>query len=199
MIELLTHPHITGALFLSTFALIFLAELPDKTALAALILATRHHGGAVFLGCAGAFLIQNIVAVLFGSIFALLPHTVVHMASGVLFLIFAAMMWFRKEDEKENIQDHSKTFWQTAGKAFMVIFIAEWGDLTQLASATLVAKTREPWTIFLASTAALWSTSALAVIIGNQAKKLINAVLLQKIAAVLFVIVGLLLLTGYWD
>jgi putative Ca2+/H+ antiporter (TMEM165/GDT1 family) len=199
MIDLLLHPHITGALFLSTFALIFLAELPDKTALAILVLASRHHPFGVFLGCAAAFVIQNIVAVLFGSVFALLPSHIVHMASGLLFLIFAALMWFRKEEKKADAFSGIHTLWQAFSKSFIVIFIAEWGDLTQLASATLVAKTREPWTIFLAATAALWTTTALAVLIGNQAKKFINEALLQRIAAVLFAVVGILLLTGFWD
>lgn len=199
MIDLILHPHITAGLFLSTFALIFVAELPDKTALAALILATRHHGGGVFLGCAGAFLIQNIVAVLFGSVFSLLPHTVVHIASGLLFLLFAGLMWFRKDEKKGDLKEIPANFWPTVGKAFMVIFIAEWGDLTQLAAATLVAKTQEPWTIFLSATLALWCTSALAVIVGSQAQKWINAELLQKIVAILFAAVGILLLSGFWD
>ncbi len=199
MDQLLSTFHLHIGLFLSTFALIFVAELPDKTALAAMILASRHHAFGVFIGCAAAFLIQNIVAVLFGSIFGLLPPHIVHMASGLLFLLFAGLMWFRKEEGKEKIEDHSKTFWQTATKAFLVIFIAEWGDLTQLAAATLVAKTQEPWTIFISATSALWCTSALAVIVGNHAQKKINAALLQKIAAILFAAVGMLLLSGFWD
>ena len=81
----------------------------------------------------------------------------------------------------------------------MVIFIAEWGDLTQLASATLVAKTHQAFTVFIASTLALWSTTALAILIGHHAKKLINPRLLQIIAAVAFALVGILLLSGFWD
>ena len=81
----------------------------------------------------------------------------------------------------------------------MVIFIAEWGDLTQLASATLVAKTHQPLTIFLSATLALWSTSAVAIAIGHHAKKFIQPRLLQNIAAMAFAIVGILLLTGFWD
>lgn len=199
MENLILHPHITGTLFLSTFALIFIAELPDKTALAALILATRHHAWGVFVGCAAAFLVQNIVAVMFGSVFGLLPAHIVHIASGILFLLFAGMMWFRKQEKKDEVDESSKSFWQTTWKAFLVIFIAEWGDLTQLASATLVAKTHEPWTIFLSSTLALWSTSALAVVLGVQLQKKINAALLQKIAAVVFALAGILLLCGFWD
>ncbi|HTA76208.1 MAG TPA: TMEM165/GDT1 family protein [bacterium] len=185
-------------LFLSTFGLIFLAELPDKTAIAALVLATRNNPWAVFIGSASAFVIQSLVAVLFGSLFGLLPPHIIHTASGILFLVFAGMMWLRKQEEKEGSKEHL-SFGKVVWTSFIVIFIAEWGDLTQLASATLVAKTHQVFTIFIASTAALWASTALAISIGHHAKKLIDPILLQKIAAAAFAIVGILLLTGFWD
>src|ERR1700678_1828031 len=148
-------------LFISTFALIFVAELPDKTAIAALVLATRNNPWAVFIGSALAFLVQSMVAVLFGSLFGLLPPRVIHIGSGLLFLVFAVMMWTRRQEEKEASKE-SLPFGKVVWTSFMVIFIAEWGDLTQLASATLVAKTRQPFTIFIAATLALWTTTAIA-------------------------------------
>src|ERR1700733_2260561 len=160
-------------LFLSTFALIFVAELPDKTAIAALVLATRNNPWAVFIGSALAFLIQSMVAVLFGSLFGLLPPHIIHIASGLLFLVFAVMMGMRRQEEKEptpKVLPFGKIVWTS----FMVIFIAEWGDLTQLASATLVAKTHQMFTVFAASTLALWTTTAIAILLGHHAKKLIN-------------------------
>jgi Ca2+/H+ antiporter, TMEM165/GDT1 family len=184
-------------LFLSTFALIFVAELPDKTAIAALVLATRNNPWAVFIGSCLAFVIQSMVAVLFGSLFGLLPPHIIHIASGLLFLVFAVIMWVRKQEEKETAQK-KLSFGKVVWTSFMVIFIAEWGDLTQLASATLVAKTHEAFTVFLASTLALWSTTAIAILIGHHAKKLIDPLLLQKIAAAAFALVGILLLTGFW-
>jgi putative Ca2+/H+ antiporter (TMEM165/GDT1 family) len=188
------------ALFFSTFALIFLAELPDKTAVAIVILASRLHPFAVFAGVSLAFVIQNLVAVLFGSLFGFLPPHIIHMGSGILFLVFAFLMWFKREEkEKESRLQTKGDFWKIAWTSFVVIFIAEWGDLTQLASATLVAKTHQPLTIFTASTLALWSTTALAIAVGHHAKKAINPALLQKIAAAAFGIVGILLLSGFWD
>ena len=188
------------ALFFSTFTLIFLAELPDKTAVAIVILASRHHPFAVFIGVALAFVIQNLVAVLFGSLFSFLPPHLVHMGSGALFLVFAFLMWFKRGKEEESSDLQTKgNFWKIGWTSFVVIFIAEWGDLTQLASATLVAKTHNPLTIFIAATLALWSTTALGVWIGHHAKKAISPPLLQKIAAVAFGIVGILLLSGFWD
>ena len=182
-------------LFASTFALIFVAELPDKTAFATLVMATRSHPVAIFIGVALAFLIQTIVAVVFGKLFSFLPAHWVHVASGVLFLIFAVMTWVRKEEketeEAKEAARRSEPFFRTVLSAFMVIFIAEWGDLTQLATATLVAKFEHAiLTVFVAAILALWSTTAFAVVIGHHAKHWINPSLLQKIAAVAFAAVG---------
>lgn len=79
-------------LFCSTFVLIFLAELPDKTAFATLLLATRGHARAVFTGVATAFFIQTVVAIAFGGLIAQAPRFWVHLATGVLFVGFAAQM-----------------------------------------------------------------------------------------------------------
>src|ERR1700677_1992667 len=94
-------------LFISTFALIFVAELPDKTAIAALVLATRNNPWAVFIGSALAFVIQSMVAVLFGSLFGLLPPHLIHIASGLLFLVFAVMMWLRRQEDEADSKNQS--------------------------------------------------------------------------------------------
>jgi Ca2+/H+ antiporter, TMEM165/GDT1 family len=187
-------------LFFSTFVLIFLAELPDKTAVAVLIMSSQRHPLGVYLGVCGAYLVQNIIAILAGSLLTLLPHRVVHAGAGILFLAFAVWMWFQKEEKggkaKLNFGVH---FWKTAWAAFVVIFIAEWGDLTQLATATRVATSGHPWTVFTASTLALWVASGMFVLIGHHSKKFIRPALLRKIAAVAFGVVGLLLLSRFWD
>ncbi len=188
------------ALFFSTFALIFLAELPDKTAVAVLILASQRHPFAVYVGVCLAYLVQNIVAVLTGSLLTLLPLWVIHKTAGALFILFGALMWLREggKKEKTGIKDQAY-FWKTVWTGFIVIFIAEWGDLTQLATATLVGESRHPAVIFSASTLALWAASGMFVLIGHHSKKFIQPVVLQKIAAVVFSAVGILLLSGFWD
>ncbi len=182
------------SLFISTFALIFVAELPDKTAFAALFLATSHHPLAVFLGAAAAFVIQSVVAVAFGSLLTLLPPQLVHFAAGLLFCVFAVMMWRRKDPEAENgsgTEGEMMRFSQSVATAFMTIFIAEWGDLTQLATATLAAKSQSPLTIFISATLSLWSVTAIGVIIGAQVKHRIRPQLLQQVAASAFAVVGI--------
>lgn len=182
-------------LFLSTFVLIFVAELPDKTALAALLLATSHHPLAVFIGAAGAFVIQSLVAVAFGSVFSLLPERPVHIVAGLLFFVFAALMWRRRQEEDQSDGEAAEAgrFWKSTMASFLVIFLAEWGDLTQLATATLAAKYRAPVTIFASATLSLWLVTAIGVFVGSKLKHLVNAVVLQKLAAVVMAGVGVYL------
>jgi Ca2+/H+ antiporter, TMEM165/GDT1 family len=182
-------------LFLSTLALIFVAELPDKTAFATLLLATRKHPLPIFIGVAMAFVIQSVVAVSFGSALGLLPRQWVSIGAAFLFILFALLMW-RRKDHQENLhlENQKSNFLRTFWSSFVVIFIAEWGDLTQLAAATLAAEHKKPVTVFLAATLALWTVTALAILVGNRAKKVIHPVLLQKIAAGAFALVGVILL-----
>ena len=185
---------------MSTFGLIFLAELPDKTALAIILLASRQKPFGVFVGVAGAYVVQNLIAVFFGGLIALLPATLVHTCAGILFLIFAYIIWRHHDQVKEDTRFSPKdTFWKAAFASFSIIFAAEWGDLTQLATVTLIAKWGEAWTIFLASTLALWLCSALMIWIGRKARKLLHPDLLHRIAALTFATVGILLLAGYWS
>jgi putative Ca2+/H+ antiporter (TMEM165/GDT1 family) len=186
-------------LFLSVFGVIFVAELPDKTALAALVLATRHKPFPIFLGTAAALAFQSLVAVLAGSLFALLPPRVVHVVAGALFLVSAVVMWRKKEEEDGKSKDDDKppTFMHSAWLAFSVIFIAEWGDLTQLATGALAARYKAPILVFCAATLALWSVAGIAVVAGSHAGKLLNPHLTQRIAAVIFGALGVALVAGW--
>ncbi|MDE2140776.1 MAG: TMEM165/GDT1 family protein [Elusimicrobia bacterium] len=181
------------ALFLSTFGLIFLSELPDKTAFATTLMAARRHPVAVFAGVTAAFLVQTAVAVLFGSLLNLFSPQWVRVGAGVLFLFFAWKMWNQVEEEPvEGVEGwRASSFTHAATSSFLVIFLAEWGDLSQLATAALVAKHGRPLTIFLGAAAALISVSALAVALGHNLKGRIHPEKLSKVAAVLFAIVGL--------
>lgn len=184
-------------LFATVFGVIFVAELPDKTALAALVLATRHRAAPVFLGTAAALTVQSLVAVGAGQLLSLLPARPVHIGAGVLFVVSAVVMWRRKEEDDDDTKDPgSAGFWKTFSTVFGVVFIAEWGDLTQLATAALAARYHAPVTVFAASTLALWAVSAIAVFIGNRAAKVLNPNTTKKVAAVLFAGIGVLLITG---
>ncbi len=187
------------SLFFYVFGLIFVAELPDKTALAALVLATRNKPTPVFAGTALALAVQSAVAVVAGRLFALLPPKPVHIVTGVVFIVSAIVMFVKKEDEEHEGEGEKKepaapSFLKTATAAFVVVFLAEWGDLTQIGTAALAARYAAPWTIFFSATLALCSAAGVAVVVGNRAAKLLNPAVVQKVAAVLFAIVGVALL-----
>jgi Ca2+/H+ antiporter, TMEM165/GDT1 family len=180
-------------LFWSVFVVIFLAELPDKTALATVLLASRRRPFAVFLGAAGAFVVQSLVAVAFGGVISLLPARLVRVGAGLLFLAFAWSMWIREVEEEVEEVDESRVgtgFARAVMASFAVIFVAEWGDLTQLATAALAAKHGRPLTVFLAATSALWCVSALAVAAGHQLKNRFDPRRLEQAAAIVFALVG---------
>lgn len=185
-------------LFWSVFGTIFLAELPDKTALAALVLATRHRALPVFLGAGLALTAQSAVAVAAGHLFALLPPTAVHVGAGVTFLVSAVFMWRQREDEEEEVRAASgppgTSFLRSAWFSFGVVFVAEWGDLTQIATAAFAAQARAPLTVFAASSLALWLVTAIAVVLGHRAARYINPRTTQRVAAVVFAGIGVFML-----
>ena len=185
----------------TVFGVIFVLELPDKTALAALLLATRHHPLPVFIGTAAAFVVQSAVAVFAGTLFALLPREPVRIGAGLLFLVMAGVLVrrnLRREEveERQQIQREEPRHRRAAVTAFSVVFVAEWGDLTQLATAALQARYRDALVVFMAATAALWAVSLLAVALGNRLGALVPEVPLQWGAAAVMVVIGLLLISG---
>jgi Ca2+/H+ antiporter, TMEM165/GDT1 family len=186
------------SLFASVFGVVFVAELPDKTALAALVLATRHRPLPVLVGAGVALTIQSAVAVVAGQLLSLLPARPVHIAAGLLFVVSAVVMWVRKEEEEGDAHESEGRagFMRAAWMSFVVVFIAEWGDLTQLATAALAARYRAPFTVFAGSTLALWAVAGIAVMLGHRAKTLLDPKVTQRVAAVLFALIGAALVSG---
>jgi putative Ca2+/H+ antiporter (TMEM165/GDT1 family) len=184
------------------FGVIFVAELPDKTALAALVLATRYQPFPVFLGASLALTVQSVVAVAAGSLLSLLPARAVHVGAGVVFLLSSALMWVREGREVTNAKNGSPapagstSFGRALATVFGVVFVAEWGDLTQFATAAFAAHERAPVVIFAAATLALWSVAGIAVVAGHHAAKMLNPRVTARVAAVVFLAVGVALLAG---
>jgi putative Ca2+/H+ antiporter (TMEM165/GDT1 family) len=186
---------------ITVFTVIFLLELPDKTALAALLLATRHRPLPIFLGAAAAFVVQSAVAVLAGSLFSLLPREPIRVGAGLLFLVMAALLVRRnlrkvEADEEQAVEHEEARHRRPFVTAFTVVFIAEWGDLTQLATAALQARYQQPLVVFVAATLALWAVSAIAVGLGNRLGAWVPARPLQFAAAGVMVLVAIALISG---
>ena len=160
-----------------TFAAIFLVELPDKTFIATLVLATKYRPLLVWIGVGLAFAVQTTVAVALGKAASFLRTDVVHAVSALVFLIGAMILFreARKADASEA--DQESEFAARAGDpkqglkavtaSFLILFAAEWGDLSQLLTLSLVAKYDDPLSVFVGALGALLAVSGLAVILGR--------------------------------
>ncbi|MFB7600436.1 TMEM165/GDT1 family protein [Streptomyces sp. NPDC056160] len=173
------------------FGVVFLAELPDKTALAGLVLGTRYRASYVFAGVAAAFLLHVVLAVAAGSVLTLLPQRIVHALTGVLFLGGAAVLLLKKGDDDEEIrQPQDQSFWRVAGTGFMLILVAEFGDLTQIMTANLAARYDDPVSVGLGAVLALWAVAGLGIVGGKALMRRVPLNLITKVAAVLMLALG---------
>jgi putative Ca2+/H+ antiporter (TMEM165/GDT1 family) len=192
-------------LVLVSFALIFPVELPDKTFVAALVLSTRYRPFAVWLGVGLAFGVQCLVAVAAGHAVSFLPDWVVHLVSTVMFLI-GAIILFRAapgadEEEKHQEEEYAakatttRTGLKAVGTSFVVLFAAEWGDLSQILTLNLVAKYGSPLSVFLGSWLALLTVSGLAILVGRVLLRYLRLSVLHYFAAgvcLVFAVLGVI-------
>ncbi len=182
------------AVVATTFALIFLAELPDKTAIASLVLATRYPARYVFLGAAAGFTVQVGIAVAAGSLLRLLPHRTLEAVVAGLFLIGAGLLlWHsRGADEEEDEAPEAKAVsrpWKAMFVSFSVITVAEFGDLTQIVTANLAAK--YDWaSVAVGALLALWAVAGIAVIGGQTLLRWVPLKLVVRAAAVIMLILA---------
>ncbi|MET7673906.1 TMEM165/GDT1 family protein [Streptomyces seoulensis] len=173
------------------FGVIFLAELPDKTALAGLVLGARYRASYVFIGVAAAFLVHVVLAVAAGSVLTLLPRQIVHAITGVLFLGGAAVLLLKKDEGEEEIKKPAnQSFWRVAGTGFMLILVAEFGDLTQIMTANLAARYDDPISVGLGAVLALWAVAGLGIVGGKALMKRVPLRLITQIAALLMIGLG---------
>ena len=166
---------------LATFAVIFPAELPDKSFIATLVLATRYPRLWVWLAASAAFGIQMLIAVAAGQLLSYLPHALVLGVTATLFAVGAVVLVHGglraradelAEEEEEMEEFESRAVAGRHGLAafattFAVIFTAEWGDLTQLVTAGQAARTDAPLSVFLGSWLALTAVAGIGVLVGS--------------------------------
>ena len=162
-------------LLVTVFAVTFVAELPDKSLFASLVLGTRYRAAHVWLGVAAAFAVHVALSVGAGGLLTLAPEPVIDFVSAGLFLGGAIwMLRSAKEDETEPGPDAARmgapppSFLRVFATSFTVVFIGEWGDVTQITTANFVARYHAPLVIGVAALAALWSVSAVAVFGGAK-------------------------------
>ena len=180
----------------TAFALTFLAELPDKSMFASLVLATRYRPAWVWSGAAAAFAVQMAIAVTAGRLLTLLPHRLVLAVTAGLFLAGSAYLWAasfrsRHPDGADAARQGGRapSFLRVAGMSFGLVFLAEWGDITQLSTASLAAR-YDPLLVFAGATLGLWAAAAVAVSIGTKSLDLIPMAWVRRITAATMLAVG---------
>ncbi|HEY8543415.1 MAG TPA: TMEM165/GDT1 family protein [Acidimicrobiales bacterium] len=205
---------------LKAFAAVFPAELPDKTMIATIVLVTRYQRPLpVWCGAAAAFAIHVTVAVAAGGLLTLLPETAVAVATAVLFAAGAVVLWRSArsggDDLEEEIEEELEELegadeGAAGGKAarrgsatavlpsaraavvgsFGVIVVAEWGDLTQFATAGMAASTGEPVMVAVGALLALWSVAGIAASVGRQLAARLPIHRIQQAAAGVFALLA---------
>jgi putative Ca2+/H+ antiporter (TMEM165/GDT1 family) len=164
---------VSFAALAGVFGVIFLLELPDKTMIATIVMSARARSSMVFAGASVAFVVHMALAALAGGILTKLPHTAKDVVVAILFLGGAAYLLFvpEKHEEQEGTAEASAeeraTHLKEALTAFSVIFLGEFGDLTQIQAANLVAKTHQALGVFCASSLALVCVAALGAFAGQ--------------------------------
>ncbi|MCQ4044702.1 TMEM165/GDT1 family protein [Streptantibioticus rubrisoli] len=174
------------------FGVIFVAELPDKTALASLVLGTRFRASHVFCGIAAAFAVHVVIAIAAGSLLTLLPHRWVQGVVGLLFLGGAAVLLRHKDEDDDEAVNAPKNqgFWRVAGSGFMLILVAEFGDLTQIMTANLAARYGSPLSVGVGAVLALWAVAGIGIVGGRALMKRVPLPLITKVAAAVMVVMA---------
>lgn len=175
--------------FLVAFGTVFVAELPDKTMVASLVLTTRYRRPlAVWTGVAGAFVLHVVLAVTIGSLLRRLPDTPVKLAVAALFLVGGVILLRGSDDpdDPEAEPPTAATFGKVALTAASVVGLAEFGDLTQLATASIATQYAAPVAVALGAWCALATVAALAVTAGHWIVRHVPLHLVQRAAGVVF-------------
>jgi putative Ca2+/H+ antiporter (TMEM165/GDT1 family) len=188
---------------LAVFGVIFTAELPDKTMIASLVLGTRFRPLFAWIGIAAAFLVHVIVAIAAGGLLSLAPKWIVHVVAAVLFIGGAAVLAFGSEDEAaEEAEDEAEIdriagsgaagIRTAIGTSFVVVFVAEWGDLTQLLTASLAARYKDPLSVGIGAVLALWAVGAIGVLAGRTLLRWIPVMVIRRVSAVILLVLAVI-------
>lgn len=171
----------------TVFPVIFLGELPDKTMFAALLLASKGRPLAVWTGVAFSFLVHVVIAVSVGvAVFKLLPQQVVDALVAAFFLAGAVYSFAIRNQETETAEGpEPRSAWRAGWTAAGVIFLAEWGDLTQVLTANLAARFHSPLSVGVGAVVGLWAVAALAVVGGTNLLRFISVRILRMATAVI--------------
>ena len=175
------------------FGTVFVAELPDNSGLASLVLGTRYRAGGVIAGAFAAFAVHVVLAVTCGSLLALLPHRIVQIAVAVVFLVGAVLLLRADDDDDDDeirLKADATGFWAVAATSFVVILLAELGDLSDIVIANLAARYHDPVAVGIGSVLALWAVVVLAIVGGRGLQRILPLKWITRLAALLMVVMA---------
>jgi len=182
--------------FLGIFVVMFLLELPDKTMIATIVMSTRARPWSIVTGASAGFVVQMGIAVAAGGLLTLLPSHVKNLIVALLFLGGAAYLLFSREEtaeekgEQEAQSEHPATRLKEIATAFSVIFIAEFGDLTQIQAANFTLKTHQPLEVFVAGSLALILISFLGAFGGKFLQRVVPIKWIRLGGGLVFAVLG---------
>jgi putative Ca2+/H+ antiporter (TMEM165/GDT1 family) len=172
----------------AVFPIIFLGELPDKTMFASLVMSTRGRPAIVWLGAAAAFTVHVVIAVTIGvALFHLLPRRALDVLVAAMFVagaVLALREAAKERQDDEIVEREVATHRRIAVTAFVVIFLAEWGDLTQILTANLAAHYHNALSVGVGALLALWAVAGLAVLSGQSLLRVVNVATVRTVTAV---------------
>jgi Ca2+/H+ antiporter, TMEM165/GDT1 family len=173
---------------IAVYPIIFLGELPDKTMFASLVMSTRGRPALVWLGAAAAFAVHVAIATTIGvALFHLLPHRALQaIVAGMFFAggLLALHEAVKERRDTEIVEREVASHRRIVVTAFVVIFLAEWGDLTQILTANLAAHYHDALSVAVGAVLALWTVSALAVVSGQSLLRVVNVATVRIVTAV---------------
>lgn len=184
----------------TVFAVIFLAELPDKSLFASLVLSTRYKPSWVWAGVSAAFVVHVVIAVAAGGVLTLLPHKAVEIVVAILFALGAYLMLRPGAAAENEAEDEAEAaaLRQRAGEgagalrviatSFAVVFVGEWGDITQIATANLAAKYADPLSVGVGAALGLIAVAGLAIKAGSTVLQKVSITLVRRIAGAILAV-----------
>jgi putative Ca2+/H+ antiporter (TMEM165/GDT1 family) len=191
-------PLFSLAVAATAFGLIFVGELPDKTAVASLVLGSRYRPAPVLIGVCTAFALHVVVACALGGLIGQLPHRPIEGVTALLFLVGAVLLFRSNPDEAREEGERNADKIEAGGHrriafaSFGVVLVAEFGDLTQLLTAGLAARYHQPLSVGVGALLALWSVAAIAVLAGRSLLRVVPLRRVQQLAAVVLSILAII-------
>jgi putative Ca2+/H+ antiporter (TMEM165/GDT1 family) len=177
---------VNAATVCTVFAVIAVAELPDKTMIATLVMGSRGDPLFVWIGSAAAFCVHVALAVLAGQLLVRLPHTALQIVVASVFALGAAYLLIVPErvetarGEHEGRRGRLNPRWAVALSAFGVILVGEFGDLTQLLTVNFVARTHSPWSVAVGAGAAMLTVSGIGAFSGRALLRVLPTSLIRR-------------------